>query len=414
MKKKITTRLVSSLGPENKPYEVFDTEVKGFILRIEPSGVMTYYLAYKNQQELRRRFRIGGTGNLKVAQARDLAEKFAGQVANGSDPQEDRVKSRGEAKKRKSNTLCGFIKNEYEPWAIEHLKSGKSDVQRVKFNFGDYLDRPLTDISPWIVSKWKTNQLKAGKSKATINRDITALRAILAKAIQWDFISTDPLEGLESEAVDKKPKVRYLSAGEEERLRSALSKRDLKIKSERSSANEWRIARGYELLPDLTSCVYSDHLTPMVLLSLNTGLRRGEVFSLTWDNVNFHINQITIEGHTAKNDTTRHIPLNKEAKGVLKDWREQTRKEGLVFPGKNGGKLNNVRKSWAGLLTAANILDFRWHDQRHDFASKLVMRGVPLNTVRELMGHSDMNTTLIYAHLAPEHHAEAVAKLREV
>jgi integrase len=119
-----------------------------------------------------------------------------------------------------------------------------------------------------------------------------------------------------------------------------------------------------------------------VVLSLNTGLRRGEVFSLTWHSVNFQIKTLIVEGATAKSGQTRHIPLNDEALSVLSQWRDQTKAEGLVFPGKNGHRLDNVRKSWAGVLNAANITGFRWHNLRHDVASKLVMAGVPLNMVR--------------------------------
>jgi integrase len=97
---------------------------------------------------------------------------------------------------------------------------------------------------------------------------------------------------------------------------------------------------------------------------------------------------------------------------VLHGWRDQASdNEGLVFPGRNGGALNNVRRSWEGALRVAGIKRFRWHDLRHTFASKLVMAGVDLNTVRELLGHSDYKMTQRYSHLAPEHKAAAVAKL---
>lgn len=96
---------------------------------------------------------------------------------------------------------------------------------------------------------------------------------------------------------------------------------------------------------------------------------------------------------------------------VLKAWYQQTAKNNYVFPSKNGEPFDNVKKAWIAILKNADIKNFRWHDLRHHFASRLVMVGVDLNTVRELLGHSDMSMTLRYAHLATEHKAYAVVKL---
>jgi len=83
----------------------------------------------------------------------------------------------------------------------------------------------------------------------------------------------------------------------------------------------------------------------------------------------------------------------------------------LIFPSRDGQKMHNIQTSWENLRKEAKIDDFRWHDMRHHFASRLVMNGVPLNTVRELLGHTNLEMTLRCAHLAPEQKERAVAVL---
>lgn len=92
-------------------------------------------------------------------------------------------------------------------------------------------------------------------------------------------------------------------------------------------------------------------------------------------------------------------------------WRKQSNNTDLVFTNKNGERFDTIKNAWATILKKAKITNFRWHDLRHHFASRLVMSDVDLNTVRELLGHGDMTMTLRYAHIAPEHKANAVEKL---
>ena len=90
------------------------------------------------------------------------------------------------------------------------------------------------------------------------------------------------------------------------------------MREARKSANVWRQGRQYELLPSLPH--FGDHLTPAVLLSMNTGLRRGELLALRWDCIDFKRQMLTVEGGTAKSRQTRHVCLNEEATRVLNCW----------------------------------------------------------------------------------------------
>ena len=395
----------------DKPYEILDTDLKGFLLRVQPSGKMTYYYTYRINGR-RARYRIGQYPGIKPVPARDIAERLAAKVANAIDPQVEKKQLKKEEERRALLTLRGFLDRRYGPWVEAERKTGKAMVRRVRTCFEDLLDRPMSEITPWVIDKWRAQSTRNGKAKTTINRDVVALKSALSKAVEWAVIDTHPLSDVKPIKVDDGEAARYLSAEEENRLRKALSDRETRIRSERASANEWRRVRGYAPYPDLSGQVYVDHLRPMVLLALNTGLRRSELFHLEWRHVNLHTRTLTIVGHKAKSGQTRHIPLNDEATSVLQNWK--ARNTGLVFPGRDGKPLDNVRKAWANVLEAAEITDFRFHDLRHTFASKLVMAGVDLNTVRELLGHKNIEMTLRYAHLAPEHKAEAVARLATV
>lgn len=122
--------------------------------------------------------------------------------------------------------------------------------------------------------------------------------------------------------------------------------------------------------------------------------------------------QITLPLKSAKNGQTRRIPLNAEALATLETWRKLA-KDGKprVFPGVGGGRLKRVDRAWRRLKKGAELQNFRFHDLRHHFASRLVQSGVPLNTVRELLGHADTMMVLRYAHLSPDHLAAAVEKV---
>jgi len=207
--------------------------------------------------------------------------------------------------------------------------------------------------------------------------------------------------------------VRFLTAEEEAALREALEKREDKLREARQRFNAWRAARGKKLLPEREGD-YLDHLRPLVMLALNTGLRRGELLGLTWGAVNFSGKLLTVTAATAKSGHTRRIPLNREALEVLTAWHERFGKpkvDALVFPGDDGARMKRIDTSWESLMQLAKLKDFRLHDCRHTFASRLVQAGVDLYTVKELLGHSEIAMTERYSHLAPDTLRAAVEKV---
>lgn len=397
----INNSLLSKLRPADKPYDVRDDKLTGFLIRVNVSGKLVFMCEYARGK----RVTIGKVGVLTPMQARDQAKEILADVIKGIDPKQPKKAS-------SISSFKMFIESEYGPWVTTYRKNGTATVARIRSCFYKSLqDEKLEEITTLLIERWRTERLKQGIKTSTINRDIIALRACLSKAVEWGIINTHPLKNLKLSRVDANTKIKYLTQEEEQRLRAALDLREQSLRQKRNSANNWRSQRNYDLLPSFEDAIFVDHLKPMVLLSINTGLRRGEMFALTWNNIDFKSSTLTITGEIAKSGKTRHIPLNKEALYVLEKWHRQTNSQHFVFLSTRDTSFYSIKKAWAGLLRKANIDNFRWHDLRHHFASRLVMASIDLNTVRELLGHSDIQMTLRYAHLAPEHKAEAVARL---
>lgn len=403
MKANINSTLVQRLKPKSKPFDVWDEKLTGFLIRVNVTGKMLYMCQYGRGK----RVAIGKVGILSPAQARDCAKEILGDVIKGIDPKATRKTN------TQDPTFTKYIENHYQPWVITHRKSGKATIARIKVNFSKLLgSKNLSAINPLSIEQWRVKRLQTGINTQTINRDLAALKSAMAKAVEWELIDANPIAKIKLSKIDAHANVRFLSQDEEIRLRETLDFREEKLRVARDSGNRWRQERGYSQRPSLRNQHFVDAIKPMILLSLNTGMRRGELFNLIWEDINFPQAVLTIKGESAKSGKTRHIPLNSEALEVLQMWQyQQDFLEGLVFPNKSGKRLTHVKRSWRRIISGAAIAKFRWHDMRHHFASSLVMAGVDLNTVRELLGHSDIKTTLIYAHLAPEHKAQAVAKL---
>jgi len=372
-----------------KAYEVRADVPQGLLLRVQPSGLRTYYVQIRRGQ----RVRIGPAGTYTLEQAKERARKIL------LDPSAATTTPAG-------ITLSEYIDAHYKEHALARLKNGEKSVARVKAIWKPLLNKRMADIHRNVVDRLRNKRLNTGVAPATINRDVSALSGVLSHWVANTPGAVHPLAEVKVLEVADDETIRYLSPAESTRLRKALADRDANNARERANANRWRMERGYELLPEITG--YSDHITPMVLLSLNTGVRQGELFSMDWKQIDTEHKALVVLASHSKGNRTRTIPLNTEALSVLHAIKPEAA-TGLVFKSPiTGGRFDNVKKAWAEVTKAAKLPDLRWHDLRHDFASQLVMRGVPLYTVQKLLGHSNPKMTQRYAKLAPSKLVDAV------
>jgi integrase len=363
---RLTQHLIRTAPPKPKPYEIRDTETRGLILRIQPSGVRTFYVEWGRGL----RVRLGRADVLTPSQARSRALAILAHAANGDDPR---------ARVRTDPSLGEYVGGEYRAWCMAHTKTGAKDPDRLVARFAGFLDLRLSEVTPPRVEAWTLQRLQAGRSPYTVRRDIATLHSALAKAVRWRHIAVNPLEGLAPIKGADNTRVRYLDAEERSRFMAALE---------------------------------ASPIRDLVMVALHTGMRRGELFGLRWEDVDLGRRLITVTAQTAKSRKVRHIPANELVWRILGGGGAAASGSGYVFCSPaTGAPLRDIAGPWMRLCREAQVSGFRFHDCRHDFASRLVMAGIDLNTVRELLGHADLKMTLRYAHLAPAHKASAVAVL---
>ena len=221
----------------------------------------------------------------------------------------------------------------------------------------------------------KFTRLGGLRKEATINREIACLHHMFRKAVEWDMMEQSPFgRGKSLLLKENNSRIRYLTEDEIKRL--------------------------------LQECHSSKrkHLYRIVVCALNTGMRKGEILNLRWN----QIRNGFIYLDKTKTKARREIPVNDELAGILKEIRKE---EGLtseyVFTYARRA-IDRVDRAFRGALTRAGIRDFRFHDLRHTAASHLVMRGASLKDVQEILGHKTMTMTLRYALLSQEHKKKAV------
>ncbi len=232
----------------------------------------------------------------------------------------------------------------------------------------------LHEITPVMIERFKAERLKEKVCPATANRALTCLKAIFNKAIKWkEFDGTNPVNDVNF-FKEENHKIRFLDKEE--------------------------IVKLIQSAPD--------EIKPLIIIAICTGMRRGELLNLKWQDIDFK--QGIIHLLVTKSGKKREVPMNEQARQALMSIRKQPDCP-YVFINRNGDPWRDVRRRFMAALKAAGIKDFRFHDLRHTCATQLNIQGTDLITIKEILGHSDIKTTMIYAHTSKKLQVNAVKSL---
>ncbi|WP_296597526.1 site-specific integrase [Phenylobacterium sp.] len=393
----LTQRTIKGLEPAGGRYIVWDESLKGFGLRVEPSGAKTFLVRYRvggGRTAPRKQFKIGRYGALTPDEAREAAAQVLARVELGEDPQTTRAKERraetvaqlcdaylasGCATKKASTITLDRIRIEghIKP-LIGHLRStqvSSADVERMRDAVASgRIPRPKAEETKEPVPRVKAvrrpgERARGGKTAAT--KSVKLLRAIYVWAITNKelAVGSNPCDGVKTFADGRRE--RFLSTAELGRLGEALTSAEI----EGAHRHHVRIVR---------------------LLAL-TGARKNEIAQLRWSEVQ--------DGYLQLEDSKtgrKVVPLGAPAQTLLAEveWTESP----WVFPDPRDATLpiRNLDWAWVGFRKRAGLEDVRIHDLRHSFASAGVLGGATLFLIGKMLGHAQAATTQRYAHLADD------------
>ena len=238
----------------------------------------------------------------------------------------------------------------------------------------------LAEITPKVLAAYKVQRRLEHAAPATVNKELQLVRhAFNLARREWEWCRENPMHRVSMEHVRNEVD-RWLTADEEERLLA--------------SSSPW--------------------LREIIGFALHTGLRQGEILNLHWQDVDFARGVLVVM--TSKNGTRRTLPLNATVYELLAAKQATTGPgRGPVFRTPRGNELQvrYLAREFCEARDRAGIPDFRFHDMRHTFATRLVQRGVDLYKVQRLLGHKTSLMTQRYAHHSPESLREGVNVLDE-
>lgn len=262
----------------------------------------------------------------------------------------------------------------YSEGYCRNKKSWKSDLSRLKKlveYFGDYYLSELTKlhVSDYIKCRKGENTIRHKPvSGTTINRELELLRSMMNLAVEWE------LPGLVLNKINKLKNYWF----KEEDMTNIISSNSLN--------------KLVKMAPP--------YLKLMILIAINTGMRRGEILNLEWSRVNFNTNEIHIDKTKSMSLSERDVTMNNTIKRILFSLSKKMKGHRYVIENPKTGKCYvEIKKSWKTLVDKVGLKNFRFHDLRHNFATyTLYKNGGDLVTLKEILGHSTIAMTARYAH----------------
>lgn len=375
MSQKLSDKAVRALTPPASGNRIiYDTEVKGFGVRVTAAGAKSFILNYRvNGRE--RRYTIGayGPNEWSVGAARTEAGKRKRDIGVGIDPLAERVSARD------APTMADLFDDYIERHAVKK-RTGDEDKRKIKKELRPkFGKRHVSEITSRDMEDLH-HSMKGRPYQA--NRTMALLSKMFSLAIKWEWRTDNPCRGIEKYPEEKRE--RYLSPDEIGRLVDALSEA-----MNKTSANA-------------------------VKLLLLTGARRGEVLKATWDQFDLDAGiWIKPSAHT-KTKKNHRVPLSAPAMQLLVDM-EKYKKGEYVFPGKvRGAAITDIKKFWKEICKTAELEGVRLHDLRHTFASVLASSGLSLLVIGRMLGHTQAATTDRYSHLYDDPLREAADRVGAV
>ncbi|WP_127145216.1 tyrosine-type recombinase/integrase [Pelagibacterium montanilacus] len=386
---KITKTLVDKSAPAERDQHFWDTEAKGFGLKITPTGSKVYVYQYRyppRRGGKTMRVTIGKHGSPWTPDgARVRARELASLVANGQNPRA--LELAGDAAMTVAQLCDDYLLKGTGTKKASTLATDKGRIEaHIKPLLGTMRINEVTraDISAFQsdVAAGKTKKDTKTKArgraivtggKGTAARTLGLLGGIFSYAVDAGLLETNPARGVKR--YPDKRNERYLNAHE------------LKTLGEMLDAPE-------------NKAVYPTAITIIRLLAL-TGARRGEIQNLKWSEVDLERSALRLDDSKTGQKIVR---LNAPALDVLKNLiGGDAKPQGYVFPNSEGtGPYEGTSKVWSRLRKDTALGDVRLHDLRHTFASLAIAQGMPLAVIGKLLGHANASTTQRYAHLADD------------